>query len=248
VLKDTTSKANGHQSNSVRRVPKQRDKQHRVPVRLVCGAAAGPLFVITFYVIGARRPGYIWQRHTVSTLAATDRGWQQRANFLLAGSLYLLAASGMPRAAQQKAEPRAVPVLIGGAGLGLIGSGIFVTDPVAGYPPRSDVGDRSAAEGVAATREGGLHTLCAIPIFFGIPLAALISAIAAIRQRDSRWATYSFGSSMAMAGSFAAMGMALGEDPRLAGKGGLFQRVAIASGLGWASALSFRTLAALTDF
>ena len=156
----------------------------------------------------------MWQRHTVSTLAATDRGWQQRANFLLAGSLYLLSASGIPRAAQPKAEPRAVPIRIGGAGLGLIGSGIFVTDPVAGYPPRSDVGDGRVAEGVTATREGGLHTLCAIPIFFGIPLAAQVSAIAAIRERDSRWATYSFGSSMAMVGSFVAMGMAFSEDPR----------------------------------
>lgn len=198
-------------------------------------------------MIGARRPGYMWQRHTVSTLAATDRGWQQRANFLLAGSLYLLSASGIPRAAQPKAEPRAVPIRIGGAGLGLIGSGIFVTDPVAGYPPRSDVGDGRVAEGVTATREGGLHTLCAIPIFFGIPLAAQVSAIAAIRERDSCWATYSFGSSMAMVGSFVAMGTAFSEDPRLGGRGGLFQRVATASGFGWASALSLRTLAALTD-
>jgi hypothetical protein len=209
----------------------------------MCGAAAGPLFVTTFSAIGARRPGYKWQRHTVSTLAATDRGWQQRANFLLAGGLYLLAASALPRVAVRRTEPRAVPVLFAGAGLGLIGSGIFVTDPIAGYPPRSDVGDESVAEEPKATREGTLHNLCAIPIFFGIPIAGLVSAIAAIRRKDSRWATYSFGSSMAMAGSFALMGMAFGGDPRLAGKGGLFQRAAIASGFGWASALSIRTLA-----
>ncbi len=141
-------------------------------------------------------------------------------------------------------------MLLAAAGIGLIGSGVFVTDPIAGYPPRTDldVGRGDIVMDVAAeTREGTLHNLCAIPIFFGIPLAGIASAIAAARQRNLGWASYSVGSSVAMAGSFALMGMAFGGDPRFAGKGGLFQRVAIASGFGWASALSLRTLGSLLD-
>ena len=211
--------ANDDESNGVFRVVTRTGTQRKVRTRLVCGAAAGPLFVGIFSASGLRRPGYMWQQHTVSTLAATERGWQQRENVVLAGGLYLLAVSGLRRAAGRRADPRAVPVLIAGAGLRLIGSGIFVTDPVAGYPRRSCIGNASVAGGVVATHEGGLHTLCAIPILFGIPLAGMVSAIATLRQRDTPWATYSFGSSMAMAGNFALMGMAFGGDPRLLAAG-----------------------------
>jgi hypothetical protein len=127
-------------------------------------------------------------------------------------------------------------------GLGLIGSGIFVTDPIAGYPPQGNLEDGGAAEEVPRTREGTLHNLCAVPIFFGIPLAGTVSAIAAARRRDSGWASYSACSTVAMFASVALMSKAFGGDPRFAGKGGLFQRIAITSGLGWASALSFRAL------
>ena len=61
-------------------------------LQVACGIVAGPLFVIGFTAIGARRPRYDWQRHAVSSLAAGDRGWYQRADFVLAGVLYSRAA------------------------------------------------------------------------------------------------------------------------------------------------------------
>ena len=134
----------------------------------------------------------------------------------------------------------AVPALVAGVGLGLIGSGVFVTDHVGGFPAEPSDEERlqdADAVGTASTREGRLHNLCAIPIFAGIPVAALAGAASALRGRDYRWAGDSLGSSVAMVGSFVLFGRALGGAPRLDGKGGVFQRLSIAIGFGWIAAL-----------
>jgi hypothetical protein len=87
-----------------------------------------------------------------------------------------------------------------------------------------------------------MHNLCGIPVFAGIPIAGLASAAAAVRSRDYRWACYSAGSSAVMAGSFLLVGAAIRGQSRLSGKSGIFQRISIATGLGWLSSLSLRVL------
>jgi hypothetical protein len=90
-----------------------------------------------------------------------------------------------------------------------------------------------------------LHNLCAIPVFGGIPVAGLASAVAAARRSDYRWVCYSAGSSLAMVGSFVLFGRAFGGVPRFADKGGIFQRISIALGFGWLAALSLRAWSSL---
>lgn len=216
--------------------------------QVICGVLAGPLFASAFTAIGATRPGYDWQRYAVSSLAIGRRGWLQRANFIVAGVLYSCAARGLGRCPRRSVGPRAIPALVAGVGIGLIGSGVFVTDPVGGFPPGTSDEERSddtGAVGIATTREGRLHNVCAIPIFAGIPVACLASAAAAVRSRDYRWACYSAGSSLVTVGSFLFFGRAFGGVSRLAGKGGIFQRISIASGFGWLAALSLRALSSL---
>jgi hypothetical protein len=134
-----------------------------------------------------------------------------------------------------------VPALIFGVGGGLVGSGLFVTDPVAGFPPScADQDDR--ARPVAPTRSGRLHNLFALPIFAGIPVAGITCAVSAARRREYRWASYSTASAVAMTGAFALFGAAFGGTPPLAGRGGIFQRISIMAGFGWLSALSLRAL------
>jgi hypothetical protein len=55
------------------------------------------VFVGAFTAIGARRSGYDWRRHAVSSLADGREGWLQRANFMLVGGLYCVAARGLAR-------------------------------------------------------------------------------------------------------------------------------------------------------
>jgi hypothetical protein len=221
------------------------DSTDRVSRLLCCGAIAGPLFVLLFTVIGATRPGYDWRRHTVSSLGAGRRGWLQRANFMLAGVLYCGAAKGLFRCTRQSVVHRVVPGLVAAAGFGLIGSGVFVTDPIGGFPPEtpgSDGPDNEVLRGSVPTIEGRLHNLCAVPIFIGIPLASLISAIATVRSKNLRWAGMSVLSSVATLGSIAMMGRAFDGAPRLVNRGGIFQRISILSGFGWLVALSLRAL------
>ena len=139
-----------------------------LPTEIACGVVAGPLFVSSFTAIGARRAGYDWRRHAVSSLASGQGGWPQRANFALTGALYCTAAHGLARGPRRAGTPRVVPALIFGVGVGLVGSGLFVTDPVAGFPPpASDQDGADRALPVAPTRGGKLHNLCAIPILRG---------------------------------------------------------------------------------
>ena len=160
-----------------------------VPAELTCGVAAGPCFVSAFTAIGATRAAYEWRRHAVSSLADGRGGWLQRANFIVTGSLYCIAAHGLARSSRP-GWPRGVPVLAFGAGGGLICSGLFVTDPVAGYPPSAsdhNQPDRTPAVIDLAREPSRLSAI--YPIFFGIPIAALTSARSAARRGHCRWAS-----------------------------------------------------------
>lgn len=212
-----------------------------VRAETACGVVAGPAFVAAFTAIGAKRAGYDWRRHAVSSLAAGPEGWAQRANFMLVGGLYCLAAQGLVQTPRPDGGRPMVPGLILGVGAGLIGSGVFVTDPVAGFPPAVDAPE-GAPPRAPQTREGKLHNICGIPIFAGIPAAALICAVSAARRREYRWAAYSAGSAIGMTGAFMLFRAAFGGKPQLAGRGGFFQRISVATGFGWLSALSLRSL------
>jgi hypothetical protein len=206
---------------------------------------SAPLFIAAFTAIGANRAGYDWRRCPVSSLGLGEEGWPQRTNFAVTGMLFLLGALGLRRCPRRRVGPRAVPALVAAAGVGLIGSGLFVTDPVDGFPSenRAVAGPNSSLpSGPVPTRAGKLHNLFAIPIFAGLPVAAIVSAAGAARRKRFGWAGYSAFSGVAMVTAFVAFGAALAPQSRLAGKGGIFQRISIASGFGWLSVLSLRAL------
>ena len=95
-------------------------------------------------------------------------------------------------------------------GVGLIGAGLFRTDPVSGFPPGTP------ARLTASSTLGALHDGLSILTFVGIPIAALICAASSARRRRPVWAAVSVAC------------------------GGLVQRVTVALGLGWLTALALR--------
>jgi hypothetical protein len=202
---------------------------------LRCGVAAGPVFVAVFLLEGAVRDGYRPLRHPVSSLALGPRGWIQAGNFAMAGTLFLAAAAGLARAGDPAAS-RAAPALIGAAGAGLIGAAVFTTDPVSGYPP----GTPDAL--TRPTRTGIAHNLAAVPVFAGLPAAALASGRRSWRAGQHRFALYSAGTAVTMLTAVALAGAGFGQSPRLVNLGGLFQRASIITGFAWLTALSAQAL------
>jgi hypothetical protein len=203
---------------------------------LRCGVVAGPAFVTVFLLEGAVRDGYRPLRHPVSSLALGPRGWIQSGNFAMAGTLFLAAAAGLARAGDPGAGRRATSALIGAAGAGLLGSAMFVTDPVSGYPPGTP------DELTQPTRTGIAHNLGAIPVFVGLPAAALLSSRRAWRDGQRGFALYSAGTAATMLAGTVLAGAGFGQSPRLVRLGGLFQRASIISGFTWLAALSARAL------
>ncbi len=201
-----------------------------------CGLAAGPVFVAVFGAEGAVREDYSPLRHPVSSLALGPRGWIQAANFAVTGTLVLAGAAGLYRAAGP-VTGRAVPVLIGAAGTGLLGSAAFTTDPVGGYPP----GIPDAVPG-HPSRTGTIHTLCGIPVLAGLPAAALTYAWRSRGTGQRAFGRYSTGTAITMLAATVLASAGLGQSPRLAGLGGLLQRTSIIAGFTWLTALSAQTL------
>jgi hypothetical protein len=203
---------------------------------LRCGLAAGPAFVTAFVIEGSVRDGYRPLRHPVSSLALGPHGWTQTGNFALTGMLFLAAAAGLSHAGDPAASRLPGPALIGAAGTGLIAAAIFPTDPVSGYPP----GTPGALP--APSRTGTAHTLAAIPVFFGLPAAALSCGWRSWRAGQRTFALYSTGTAITMATTATLAGAGFGQSPRLVNLGGLFQRVSIITGFGWLTVLSAREL------
>jgi hypothetical protein len=207
---------------------------------LRCGVAAGPIFVAVFMLEGAVRDGYRPLRHPVSSLALGPRGWIQTANFAVAGTLVLAAAAGLARAGRPAVSGPATPVLIGAAGAGLIGSAVFTTDPVSGYPPGTpDALTHPSPVGTA-------HNLVAIPVFTGLPAAALACGWRFWRASQHRFGLYSAGTAVTMLTAMGLAGAGFGQSPRLVSLGGLFQRASIITGFAWLTTLSARALRRIT--
>ena len=100
----------------------------------LCGLVAGPLFTVAWIVEGATRVNYDPLRYPISSLSLGNVGWMQIATFIITGLLALAFAIGLRRALRPSGSVWG-PALVGLAGIGLIGAGIFVTDPLNGYPP-----------------------------------------------------------------------------------------------------------------
>src|SRR5262245_50109526 len=111
---------------------------------LACGVAAGPLYILVGAAQALTRAGFDPTRHPLSLLSNGDLGWIQIGNFLLSGLLVIAGAVGMRRALRPGKGSTWGPLLVGLYGLGLIGAGAFVADPMDGFPPGTPSGPPTA--------------------------------------------------------------------------------------------------------
>jgi hypothetical protein len=215
--------------------------RHRATAKalLACGAIAGPLFTLAWVVEGATRADYNPLRHPVSSLELGDLGWMQRANFLAAGALTLAFAVGLRRALRPLGGSTWGPLLVAGHGIGLVGAGLFVTDPVSGYPP----GTPGHLEAYGSA-QAALHDLFSIGTFVGLPIACLVFARRFAGWGRRGWAVYSAATGVAFAVGTVLTSAALGTQAEpLVAVGGLLQRTTVTLGWTWLTLLAVHLLA-----
>jgi hypothetical membrane protein len=192
---------------------------------LWCGAIGAPLFVVVFIVEGATRPDYDPIRLPISLLSLGDLGWTQRANFVVDGILLLAFTIGLQRRfAATGRLSRSGPILLGLAAAGLVGAGLFPTDPGGGYPPGvPSIGSMS----------GTLHDLATLVIFVSLALAAVAIGRHFALHGETAWAALSVATGAIIAIGFVLMVIAFNGRNDITPIGGLVQRAAVSETWAW---------------
>lgn len=202
------------------------------PGLLSGGLLAAIVFIVSFAIQGALRPGYDPLRHPVSALSLGPGGWVQMVTFWVTGLLVLALALGLRRAG----PGRAVPILIALVGAGLVGAGFLACDPISGYPPGSPVPAPRTAHGIA-------HDVVSTPVFTLLPAAMLVLARQFRRAGRRGWAALSTAAAPALFGCFVLAAVGFAQNPALMPYAGLWQRLSLVIGFGWLALLRLAPMA-----
>lgn len=198
---------------------------------LVCGIAAGLLFLIVSYGQALLRPGFDLSRHALSALALGDLGWLQVANFAITGLLAIAFAFGLWQALHGGKAGTAGPILVGIYGVAMIGGGIFNPDPSLGWPQGAPAGipDPSA--------ESITHIVFGFMAFMSIIIAGFVFMRKFLHEKKLGWAIYS-----GVSGGFAFILTAL---PWSAESESVRFAIAAVIISGWISIIAWQTLTSL---
>ena len=208
---------------------------------LACGAMGGPLFVLAFLIEGANRANYDPLRHPVSSLTLGDSGWTQTANFIITGLLMLAFAAGLRRTLVRGKGSTWGPLLVGVWAVGLLGAGVFVTDPVSGYPPGTP--DRLSGN----SWHGALHDLFSLLGFVALAAACFTFGRWFAERGKRGWALYSAASGVVFAVTFVFSSAGFAQVAGLVDLAGLLQRVAVTVGFCWLTLLAVHVLRGLSS-
>ena len=178
---------------------------------LLDGVIAGPIYVVTALIQALTRPGFDILHHDVSLLSNGELGWIQITNFIVTGLLVMSGATGMRRILKGSPAGTWGPILIGLYGLGLVAAGIFVADPMNGFPPGTP------ANAHAISGHGLMHLAAG-----GIGFLALIAACFVFARRFSilkqrAWSAYSIATGVIFLVSFAGIASGSSQAPIVIG-------------------------------
>ncbi len=172
------------------------DRMKLTGALLACGIIAGPFYIVVGLIQALTRPGFNLLRHDLSLLANGSLGWIQISNLIVSGLLVLACAFGMRQALHHSRGGTWGPLLVGIYGLGLIGAGIFIADPAAGFPPGT------LADAHTISWHGLLHIITAAVGFLALIAACMVMARRFASQGLREWATYSAGSGLLFLAAF----------------------------------------------
>lgn len=203
---------------------------------LLCGAIACPLFIIIVLIEGAVRPDYNSLLHPLSSLSIGDTGWTQILNFIFTGILLVIFSLGLKQVCTSDKVKFRGPLLIRLVGIGLIGAGIFVTDPLFGYPTVKPLVLRQF------TFHGHLHDGFSMLVFICLPWACFAFRKHFIAKGEQGWATYSVFTGYIMIATFIITSMGFKQLSGFVNYTGVFQRLCVSIGWIWLTLLSLHLL------
>ncbi len=179
-----------------------------VLVGLTVGVGGTVLFLVIYLIEGATRPGYNAWQQTISALSFGPTGWIQRANFMLCGLSVIWLAFVWRRILQGGVGARSYPIVHSIEGLGLIGVGIFIQDP--------------------------LHTACLIVIVYAMSISLFVIAWRFWHTPHWRgWAVFSVACGLWPQVLMPVFGVALNAHTALSPYAGLFERLATSPDIVW---------------
>lgn len=149
---------------------------------LLAGAIAGPLYVGVGLLEMLFREGFDIRRHSLSLMSNGEWGWVHITLFLITGLLTLAGVIGLRKAMRGTPGGTWAPILLAVYGLGLIGAGIFIADPMDGFPIGTPAGNPTSV-----TTSGLLHLALG-----GIGFLGLIGACFILARRFSRFGQKAF--------------------------------------------------------
>ncbi|MCC6843301.1 MAG: DUF998 domain-containing protein [Saprospiraceae bacterium] len=203
---------------------------------LLCGAIAGPLFLIVVLMEGMLRPNYSSLSYPLSSLSIGDTGWTQILNFIITGILLIIFSHDLKQVCNSDKAKFRGPLLIRLAGIGLIGAGIFVTDPILGYPADKPLVLRQF------TFSGHLHDGFSMFVFIFLPCACFVFRTYFISNNRRGLANYSAFSGYAMIATFIMTSMGFKQLSGFVYYAGLLQRLCISIGLTWMTLISIHLI------
>lgn len=197
------------------------------------GVLAGPLYLVVGYAQAVTRDGFDLTRHPFSFLSLGALGWIQIANFVVCGLLFIAGAAGARRVLRGTRGGTWGPLLIAAMGIGMIGGGVFVSDPAYGFPAGAPAGQPEVTSWHAS-----LHGVAFMVAFLSWTAACFVFArrFAVVKQR--RWAAYSVvtGVVLLVPGAFLGTGV-----------GVVLLYIAATVGWVWTSAVAARLISELNQ-
>jgi hypothetical protein len=211
--------------------------QTRTENRLLrAGMVAGPFYVTVALAQSLTRPGFDLRRHDISLLAIGSLGWIQIANFVISGLLTITAAVGMRRALVAGPGRNWGPRLVAVYGAGIALAGLFVADPMGGFPP-------DATNSSMMSWHGGLHLLCAAVAFVALIAACFVLAGRFFREGQRAWGSYSLINGALFVLTFFGS-VIFSASPATAGLGVLGLWIAVLLGWSWLAVISAKAVQA----
>jgi len=174
---------------------------------LLCGVAAGPMYVIVTLVEALTRDGFDLRQHRFSWLTTGDLGWVHQLAMVAVGVLSILLAVGMRQTLRTGRGAVWGPRLLALFGLAYVVGGLLRADPVVGFPPGTTAEmAQHTWQGVVQNASRGVSTL----LLFATAGVIVARFVAEERRRLAE--LYAILIPLAFA-ALTVVGMAIGGNP-----------------------------------